>query len=250
MDNRLRFDDDRVTPATLKEVLEENYGGEPLNGFGMGRPAPRVYKRFTNAYMLVYIRESMRDEILGDVSENDIPPHLIKRIEEERLAREKRNRERAEQHLYMRVVLATDESFEANTGFDFVRLDDRLRVEDTHVQALRVRKDQTYGEFMQELAENTGVQLGHFRLWLLVNRQNRTIRPDQPLSDSPEELELTMEKIQEKYVTDSQNTLRLYMETAKVVEDDVPVFPPPSTANGQSVLVFIKLFDPKTQLIR
>ena len=246
----MRFDDDRVTPATLKEVLEENYGGEPLNGFGMGRPAPRVYKRFTNAYMLVYIRESMRDEILGDVSENDIPPHLIKRIEEERIAREKRNRERAEQHLYMRVILATDESFEANTGFDFVRLDDRFRVEDTHVQALRVRKDQTYGEFMRELSENTGIQMGHFRLWLLVNRQNRTIRPDQPLSDSQEEFELTMEKMQEKYVTDSQNTLRLYMETAKVIEDGVPVFPPPSTANGQSVLVFIKLFDPKTQSIR
>lgn len=76
---RLKFDDDRVTPATLKEVLEENYGGEPQGVNALNtRPNIRTIKRFTNAYMLVYLRECMMDEILNDVTTADIPPHLSK----------------------------------------------------------------------------------------------------------------------------------------------------------------------------
>jgi ubiquitin carboxyl-terminal hydrolase 7 len=74
----LKFDDDRVTPVTDKEVLEENYGGEPLNGVPppVQRNQVRAMKRFTNAYMLVYIRESEMDEILAPFTEHDTPPHL------------------------------------------------------------------------------------------------------------------------------------------------------------------------------
>lgn len=74
----LKFDDDRVTPVTDREVLEENYGGEPLNGIPqpMQRNQVRAMKRFTNAYMLVYVREIAIDEILAPFKEEDTPPHL------------------------------------------------------------------------------------------------------------------------------------------------------------------------------
>jgi ubiquitin carboxyl-terminal hydrolase 7 len=75
----LKFDDDRVTPVTDREVLEENFGGEPLNGIHpptVGRNQVRVMKRFTNAYMLVYIRESAIDEVLAPFREEDTPAHL------------------------------------------------------------------------------------------------------------------------------------------------------------------------------
>lgn len=74
----LKFDDDRVTPVTDKEVLEENYGGEALNGLPptAQRNQVRAMKRFTNAYMLVYIRESAIDEVLAPFTEEDTPPHL------------------------------------------------------------------------------------------------------------------------------------------------------------------------------
>lgn len=75
----LKFDDDRVTPVTDKEVLEENYGGEALNGVPANvqqRNQARSVKRFTNAYMLVYIRESAMDEVLPPFTEEDTPPHL------------------------------------------------------------------------------------------------------------------------------------------------------------------------------
>lgn len=74
----LKFDDDRVTPVTDREVLEENYGGEFLNGFvpPQQRNQVRAMKRFTNAYMLVYIRESAIDEVLAPFTEEDTPSHL------------------------------------------------------------------------------------------------------------------------------------------------------------------------------
>jgi len=78
----LKFDDDRVTPATDKEVLEENYGGEALNGMppSLQRNQVRAMKRFTNAYMLVYVRESAVKEVLAPFTDEDTPPHLSKLI--------------------------------------------------------------------------------------------------------------------------------------------------------------------------
>lgn len=74
----LKFDDDKVTPVTDREVLEENYGGEPLNGITppLQRNQVRAMKRFTNAYMLVYIRESATEEILSTWKDEDTPAHL------------------------------------------------------------------------------------------------------------------------------------------------------------------------------
>ena len=73
----LKFDDERVTPVTDKEVIEENYGGETLNVIPpnlQGNQVPGT-KRFTNAYMLVYIRES-GIEVLAPLTVDDTPAHL------------------------------------------------------------------------------------------------------------------------------------------------------------------------------
>lgn len=74
----MKFDDDRVTPVTDREVLEENYGGEALNGVPqtLQRNQVRAMKRFTNAYMLVYVRETSIDDVLAPFTEEDTPVHL------------------------------------------------------------------------------------------------------------------------------------------------------------------------------
>jgi ubiquitin carboxyl-terminal hydrolase 7 len=76
----LKFDDDRVTPVTDREVLEENYGGEVLNGVPptLQRNQVRSMKRFSNAYMLVYIREAATEDVLPPFKEEDTPAHLSK----------------------------------------------------------------------------------------------------------------------------------------------------------------------------
>jgi ubiquitin carboxyl-terminal hydrolase 7 len=74
-----RYDDDKVTRATMREVLEENFGGEARFSAAAGR-APLQKRtpilRQNSAYMLVYIRQSRLDKILTPVTEEDIPKHL------------------------------------------------------------------------------------------------------------------------------------------------------------------------------
>lgn len=76
----LRFDDDRVVPVTDREVLEENYGGEGLVNGAVHPPSKPplkgAIKRFTNAYMLVYVRASRVSEILAPIEDAEVPEHL------------------------------------------------------------------------------------------------------------------------------------------------------------------------------
>lgn len=238
-----KFDDDRVIPCTLKEVLEENYGGEhmPIPGVNL-RPNGRPINRFTNAYMLVYIRECMLDEVLAPVTEKDIPRHLAERIETEARIREQKRREKEEQHLYMKTLIATDDTFIANTGFDFVNFDEKEAV-NNHLIVQRVRKDVSFGSFKEELAKALGTTVDYFRLWLMVNRQNRTVRVDMPIP--VEEDNSTLEDIRQKYST-NQNVLRFYLEKCESVDPQGgPIYPTTSDA----ILLFIKHFKPEHQLI-
>ncbi|CAO3670582.1 unnamed protein product [Rhizopus stolonifer] len=239
-----KFDDDRVIPASLKEVLEENYGGEQQGAHGLNMRG-RLMNRFTNAYMLVYIRECMLDEILAPVTEQDIPKHLVTRIEEEKRMLELKRKEKEEQMYYMKILLATHESFRKNRGFDFADFDERNAAQN-NIFVLRVRKDQTFGAFKAEVAQMRGIPENEFRLWLLVNRQNRTVRLDLPIPD--EEPDSTLEEVRQRYAT-NQLTLRLYLEEASFHENKIPIFPPAPQTGSTFALIFIKAFSPEYQTL-
>jgi ubiquitin carboxyl-terminal hydrolase 7 len=63
-----KFDNDRVTRATLKEAINDNFGGKARPPFAEGDSA----KKFS-AYMLVYIRKSRLDHVLADITKKDVP---------------------------------------------------------------------------------------------------------------------------------------------------------------------------------
>ena len=77
-----KFDDDRVTRATNKEAMDENFGGDynvnGSNGMKVQNPFTRQWstKRSMSAYMLVYIRESRLDQILPPSDSVQPPDHL------------------------------------------------------------------------------------------------------------------------------------------------------------------------------
>jgi ubiquitin carboxyl-terminal hydrolase 7 len=165
----------------MKEVLEENFGGEQLGLPGVNiRPNGRPMNRFTNAYMLVYIRECMLDKVLAPVTEADIPRHLAERLESEARIRELRRKEKEEQHLFTKAFIADDETFKANTAFDFANFEEKEAAEN-RIMVHKVKKDQTFGDFKEEVAAMTGLMPQEFRFWLMVNRQNRTVRIDIPI---------------------------------------------------------------------
>jgi len=74
----LKFDNDRVTPVTDREVLEENYGGGPLKGAEpqTQEDQDNEMEMSTNAYILAYIRKAAFDEVMAPLTEEDTPLYL------------------------------------------------------------------------------------------------------------------------------------------------------------------------------
>ncbi|KDQ60693.1 hypothetical protein JAAARDRAFT_31668 [Jaapia argillacea MUCL 33604] len=235
----LKFDDDRVTPVTDREVLEENYGGEALNGMppAAQRNQVRAMKRFTNAYMLVYIREAAIDEVLAPFTEDDTPPHLKRRLDEERLQLEAKRREREEQHLFLTAKVITDETFAHHEGFDLATFDEK-NWPPSDLPSFRVLKSETYPVFKGRVAQHFNYPESQIRLWVLVNRQNKTVRPDTHIPEN--EPTLTVEVIRNNMAA-RQNDLRLYL-------DVVPEAGKPDLPAG-AIMIFLKHFDTSKQTL-
>ncbi|KAI8922962.1 hypothetical protein BC831DRAFT_473479 [Entophlyctis helioformis] len=245
-----KFDDDRVIPVSEKEVLEDNYGGEALRP-GETQPAPlrpgmRMHKRFTSAYMLVYIRESDLDEILSPITETDIPEHLRRRFEDERLLAERRRKDKEEAHLYMNVKLITDEVIRRHEGYDLCNLDDSRLPTASDPHLFRVLRSHTFAQFKELVAEELRVSVSQIRLWNMIGRQNKTVRPDAPVSAAEDAT--TMEDLRRKHIK-ANGDLRLYVEVADKPIDVVngePVYflPRDNTVQQPFLLLFIKYYDP------
>lgn len=115
---------------------------------------------------------------------------------------EARRREKDEQHLYLtakvssplncivvvptdyRVVqIITDDTFQRHQGFDLASFDDK-NLPATELPQFRVLKTETYTTFKARVADYFKIPQNEFRLWVLVNRQNKTIRPDVPIPET------------------------------------------------------------------
>ncbi|KAL7416026.1 hypothetical protein BDY24DRAFT_406155 [Mrakia frigida] len=241
-----KYDDDRVTPVTDKEVLEDNYGGElPSPGGNQPRNnnsnATRPAKRFTNAYMLVYIRESAIDDVLKPFTEDDTPPHLRKRLEDERIQLDTKKREKEEQHLYLTAKIISDDTFRRHQGFDLASFDDK-NVPVSELPIFRVLKNETYKTFKGRVAAHYNHPEANFRLWVLVNRQNKTVRPDIPIEDM--DSAQTMEQVRNTMANRTAE-LRLYLDYEPKAE-----FLQTLHSNHTShSMIFLKHFDVEGQTL-
>ncbi|KAI9707767.1 MAG: hypothetical protein M1836_000729 [Candelina mexicana] len=246
-----KFDDDRVTRATLREALEENFGGDyanmPNGNTGVRNPYTRTLstKRSMSAYMLVYIRQTRVETVLPEMKQEDTPPHLEKILAEERAILEQRRKERDEQHLYLPVAVVTDDSFKAHQGFDLATWD--IGTDNAAApKSYRLLKTTTVGECTKVISDDIGKDPNRIRLWVMVNRQNKTVRPDQPLSET----DMTLDEAFNKYGT-KNNTFRVWAEIAETLEDDKPVWPDTQSQMNSNVpiLIFLKHFDAEMQTL-
>ncbi|KAI3938566.1 hypothetical protein MKW98_016071 [Papaver atlanticum] len=183
-----KFDDER-----------EQYGGET---------------KYSNAYMLVYTRESDRDEIIANVDEKD--------IEE---AEEHKKKEEAEAHLYTVIKVAQNEDLLKQIGrdiyFDFV---DRKKVR----------------SFL------FGVPVKFQRFWLWAKRLNHTYRPNRPLTLQEETQ--SVEQLRKVSIKASRNTeLDLFFEVE--IGPELHPIPPPCYKTKEDILLFFKLYDAEKEEI-
>ncbi|KAJ2387451.1 ubiquitin-specific protease ubp15, partial [Coemansia sp. RSA 2559] len=188
-----RFDDDRVVPIHPEEVFEEYYGGEFPQTHNSGMRMRQNSKRFTNAYMLVYIREALSDRVMckGDAP---VPEHLIKRIQQDKDDEERRIRERQELANMTRVTVVGKDQFAKHQGFDLCQFNQR-QAKDNQLYSELIPRNMTLGDFKKLYGERYGLKPDDFRLWTMVARVNKTIRCDVPLvGDS---IDMTLAQLKE-----------------------------------------------------
>ena len=171
---------------------------------------------------------------------------VAKQLNEERAALERRRKEREEQHLYLSVGVVTEDNFKAYQGFDLTTWDIESTGEAVP-KVYRVLKTSTLGSFVQTVADDMNLPTEQVRLWIMVNRQNKTIRPDTPIT----ELDISIEETYHKY-GGRDKSFRLWAEKAASIEDDKPMWPDsePLGSNYPSILVFLKYFNAETQSLR
>ncbi|ODQ66799.1 hypothetical protein NADFUDRAFT_50704 [Nadsonia fulvescens var. elongata DSM 6958] len=228
-----KFDDDRVTKATLKEVLDDNYGsgngnnGDLLSG-GFGRTMNLrqmrlQIKRHTSAYMLVYIRKNKLDTVLSPVVESDVPSYIPQQLAEELAEEQRRRKEREEQHLYTYIKVTSDRQIQRHHSFDIANWDIKhareADEEGAKPRTLRVKKSLKLKELMKVIADDYGIDnIESFRLWTCCSRQNRTVRPDIPLDPNHEQI---VEEIME--ASSKANILRFWIEEASYDQNGVQI---------------------------
>ncbi|KAM7219944.1 ubiquitin carboxyl-terminal hydrolase [Rhypophila decipiens] len=250
-----KYDDDKVTKARKRDVLEENFGGPAkipdTRSRGLVQKKPPLM-RAHNAYMLVYMRKSRLDKILKPVTDDDIPSHLVTRLAEEVAQREARKKEREEQHLYLGVKVITEATFQQHGGTDLTAFD-ALPEDPAAPRYYRILRTATMKEITATIAKDIGQDPKRVRVWIMVNRQNKTIRPDQPVMD----LQPTVEETYSRAAAHRDQALRLWVEVAEEVDANGEAIWP--TYQGQAngvvlksdlILLFLKWFDVESQSLR
>jgi ubiquitin carboxyl-terminal hydrolase 7 len=240
----------------MREVLEENYGGEYHTA--NGNPRVSIQKkapimRQNSAYMLVYIRQTRVDKILCPVSDDDAPLHLQQKFKEEIELKEARRREQKEAHLYMLVKAITNDTFREYGGTDMCAFDADRETDSSAPYTFRLQRAMSMKAFIEHAAQEMGKDPKLLRPWLMVNRQNRTIRPDQPIMD----LSPTIEDVFSKSTAARDSCLRLWIEEAEAVDDDgEPLWQsyasPASTVlvKNDTILLLLKHFDVESQKLQ
>ncbi|KAG6506098.1 hypothetical protein ZIOFF_031413 [Zingiber officinale] len=214
--HRFKFDDERVTKEDAKKALEEQYGGEeelPQTNPGFNN-SPFKFTKYSNAYMLVYIRESDKEKIMCDVDEKDIAEHL----------RVARNEDLIEQ-------------IGKDMFFDLVDHD--------KVRAFRIQKQLPFNHFKEDVFKEFGIPVQFQRFWLWAKRQNHTYRPNRPLT--PQEEAQSVGQLREVSNKTHNAELKLLLEVD--IGPDLHFLPPPPKTK-EDILLFFKVYDPEKENLR
>lgn len=256
--NWFKFDDEVVSRCTKKDAINNNFGGNSSEDMTL--------RHSTNAYMLVYVRDSCKETVLREVKRTDIPQVLQDRLTEEKKLELIRKKERTEAHLFMQLNIILEKEFYDNLGNS--DLYDVSKIEST--KQLKVKKTSTMLEITKQIAEMLNLSIEDVRIWPIMNRYNNTVRP----LNCIDLRETSHKNIQE--VSKQENSWLIFVETALDLSfsntfnlsaltsqdsDEIQhqreiqlqhqknqVLPPYNSK--EDVMLFFKFYDPKTSTLR
>ncbi|GER45747.1 ubiquitin carboxyl-terminal hydrolase [Striga asiatica] len=240
-DQWFKFDDERVTKEDVPQT-NPGYNNTPFK-----------FTKYSNAYMLVYIRVSDKDNIICDVDEKDIAEHLRIRLKKEQEEKEDKRRYKAQAHLYTIIKVARDEDLKEQIGKD-IYFD---LVDHDKVRNFRIQKQTPFNFFKhdnltdasmfmkEEVAKEFGIPVQFQRFWIWAKRQNHTYRPNRPLT--PQEEAHTVGALREVSNKAHNAELKLFLEVEHG-QDLHPVAPPEKSK--EDILLFFKLYDPIKEELR
>ncbi|GLJ15872.1 hypothetical protein SUGI_0262060 [Cryptomeria japonica] len=242
-DQWYKFDDERVTKEDNKRALEEQYGGEEevLQTNPGFNNTPFKFTKYSNAYMLVYVRESDKDKIICNVDEKDIAEHLRVRLKKEQDDKVQKRKEKAEAHLYTVIKVARDIDLTNQIGKD-IYFD---LVDHDKVRTFRIQKQIAFTSFKEDVAIEFGIPVQFLRFWLWAKRQNHTYRLNRPLTQLEESQSVGY--LRESFNKAPVAELKLFMEVE--YGPDFRVLQPPEKTK-EDILVFFKLYDPEKEELR
>ena len=147
----------------------------------------------------------------------------------------------------MRVI--TDDTFRAYSGTDLTQFEQKHEQNPAAPRVYRILRKTTIPQLIETIAKDTGSDPKMLRLWGMVNRQNKTARPDIPIAESI----VTVDEAQHKMFGNKQD-LRLWAERAEDVDaEGEPIWlTHQSVSNGVSaksdtIVLFLKYFDVEKQ---
>lgn len=178
---------------------------------------------------------------------------IEKRLDEETALREARKREREEQHLYLPVKVVTPDTFRHHATTDLTNFDADPVTDPAAPKFYRMKKEATIEDLVKTVAEDLDQDPRRVRLWIMVNRQNKTTRPDQPIMDLKPTIEETFSR---SAGTSRDFSLRVWTEVAEEVDAQGEAIWPTYQGNANGVVVkndlillFLKYFDVEKQTL-
>lgn len=167
--------------------------------------------------------------------------------------KEVRRKEQKEAHLYMMAKVITNDTFRNYGGTDLGMMDADPGSDPSAPLSYRILRTMTVGEFLEFLASEIGKNAKSLRLWVMVNRLNKTIRPDQPVMD----LSPTLEEVYSKSAASRDTCLRLWVEEATEVDEagngiwqSYTGQPNGAPVKNDNILLLLKHFDTEAQTLR
>ncbi|CUS22527.1 LAQU0S05e07382g1_1 [Lachancea quebecensis] len=221
-DQWFRFDDDKVWRVTKQQAFDENFGHEPLPDETLRTLTREQYQNYliarqTSAYMLVYIREDMEKKVLEDVSDADVPQHIVTSIEKELKEREKKRKELEEMHLYTNVNIHSVSNFVNFQGFDLSPNErsklysPELHDDSEYASSLKALKTTKLRDVKSEISSKLNLPRTHrVNYWIMSYRKNYTLRLDSILT--PDLDSLSLEQVIHKMGISRATSIDVFVE--------------------------------------